>query len=166
MVHLMIMASTSFLSNHKRGDNIETGRNQAVHDVTEVILLTAPLATDFKTAFANQRLIASPFLPALTQRTYPTGASPRSVVTGDFDNDGDFDMAVANSDCTANTHLRIPYAIGTSALQRANFSFVTTMGASAELSLDHCWATASKPHSLESPFTFGLAPTYHHTGGL
>jgi RNA polymerase sigma factor (sigma-70 family) len=98
MVHLMIMASTSFLSNHKRGDNIETGRNQAVHDVTEVILLTAPLATDFKTAFANQRLIASPFLPALTQRTYPTGASPRAVVAGDFDNDGDFDMAVANSD--------------------------------------------------------------------
>jgi tetratricopeptide (TPR) repeat protein len=40
-------------------------------------------------------------------------------------------------ECTANTHLRIPYEMGTRALQRVSFSLVTTMGASAELSLLH-----------------------------
>ena len=66
---------------------------------------------------------------------------------------------VALDSCTANTHLRIYYATGTRALQRASFSFVTAMGDSAEFSPGHCWATASKPQSLESPFTFRLQCT-------
>ena len=98
MIHLMIIAPTFFLSNQMRGDNIKTEKEQSIHSATKVILLTAPLAADFNKAFASLQPNASPFLPALTQQTYSTGGSPRAVVTGDFDDDGTLDMAIANSD--------------------------------------------------------------------